>query len=93
MRERFEESHFSNASIDVHAVLGLADLTYCKLENATLSLFICDLLPGYSERTLGLNGCLLDLNQDLKGDAQRSTCAEPRPEHNIPNLSESVIRE
>ncbi len=54
--------HFTNAPIDVHTVLSLGNLSHCQLMNATLSLFVGDLLPGHGEGPLGLNGCLLDLN-------------------------------
>jgi hypothetical protein len=54
--------HFTNASIDVDTVLGLANLSHSKLKYATFSLFVCNLLASDSESTLGLNGGLLDLH-------------------------------
>lgn len=57
--------HFTNAPIDVDTVLSLANLSRCKLEDTTLSFFVCNLLASYGESTLGLNGRLLYLHQDL----------------------------
>ena len=63
---RLRSAHFTNALVDVHTVLYLADLTDCELEYTPFSLFICNLLASYAEGTLGLNGGLLYLDQDLR---------------------------
>ena len=49
-------------------MFNLADLTDGELENTSFSLFICNLLSSYAEGTLGLNGGLLDLDQNLRHD-------------------------
>ena len=47
-------------------MLNLANLTHSELKNTSFSLFICNLLASYAEGTLGLNGGLLDLDQNLR---------------------------
>ena len=49
-------------------MFNLANLTDGELENTSFSLFICNLLSSYAEGTLGLNGGLLDLDQNLRHD-------------------------
>jgi hypothetical protein len=59
-------AHFTDALVYIRTVLNLANLTDSELENASFSLFICDLLSSNAEGTLGLNSGLLDLDQNLR---------------------------
>jgi hypothetical protein len=65
-RDDYDPAHFTDALVYIRTVLNLANLTDGELENTSFSLFICDLLSSNAEGSLGLNGGLLDLDQNLR---------------------------